>query len=76
MDQKKSIQIILVVSLIGILFSGYLSYSEIALGVCPAGGCGKIAGVPTCVYGLVMYLIIFIAAIAGLHRPVEKSAKK
>jgi hypothetical protein len=66
MKSKLSLFIIMVISLVGILFSGYLSYGELFKKTCYLGECTSVAGVPACVYGLVMYLIIFIISILGL----------
>ena len=57
---------ILIISIGGILFSGYLSYKELFSKSCSIKGknCGlKIANIPVCVYGLVMYIIIFVTAL-------------
>jgi uncharacterized membrane protein len=66
--QKTALKTILGISIAGMLFSGYLSYSELFKGTCAiGGGCSMLAGLPTCVYGFVMYLIVFIIAILGLR---------
>lgn len=67
MSYKKTLQIILVIAIIGTLFSGYLSYYELFV---PAGcgaavvSCGPnpvtIASLPACVYGLFMYLSVLV----------------
>ena len=57
MNQNTSLKIVLGISVVGMLFSGYLSYSELARETCPLGGCSSLLGVPTCVYGFVMYTI-------------------
>ncbi len=67
MPYKKTLQVILVLAIAGVLFSGYLSYYEL---FSPAGctdaivNCGDkgftIADLPACVYGFVMYLAILI----------------
>lgn len=62
---------ILIISVGGILFSGYLSYKELFSKACSIKGknCGlKIANVPVCVYGLVMYLAILIISLIGILR--------
>ena len=66
----KALQAILVISIAGLLFSGYLSFSEIfnkqcSLG-CTAGDSGNLFGIPVCVYGFVMYFIIFSITVLGL----------
>ena len=72
MDKKRALKIILWISIAGLLFSGYLSYGEIFLKVCTAsalglGTCSNVIGIPACVYGFFMYLIIFIISILGLR---------
>ena len=65
-NKKLALQIIMGISAVGILFSGYLSYSELFSGVCPVGGCGNsLLGLPVCVYGLIMYTAVFIVALLG-----------
>jgi uncharacterized membrane protein len=66
MHRKMSLTLILVISIAGMLFSGYLSFGEVVLGSCPVGGCSSIAGIPTCVYGFVMYMAIFIISLLGI----------
>ena len=66
-----ALKAILVLGIAGALFSGYLSFGELVMpslvaGVsCPSSSAG-IFGIPTCVYGFVMYTIIIIVALAGL----------
>ncbi|MBS3124487.1 hypothetical protein J4437_07725 [Candidatus Woesearchaeota archaeon] len=66
MQKNTSLKIILIISIAGILFSGYLSYNELFKQTCPIGQCSNLFSIPVCVYGLVMYLIIFIVALFGL----------
>jgi len=67
MKKQLSLQIIVYISILGLLFSGYLSYSELFKGTCPVGGgCSFLIGLPTCVYGFIMYLVIFIISLLGL----------
>jgi len=67
MKSKTALKIILGISILGILFSGYLSYKELFTGVCPLGGsCPSVATLPACVYGLVMYLIVLVISLLGL----------
>ncbi|VVB78259.1 Uncharacterised protein [uncultured archaeon] len=68
MKKKVSLIIILIISIAGILFSGYLSYGELFKKSCPLGACTAppIFGVPVCVYGFVMYLLVFIISILGI----------
>jgi len=68
MNKQIVLKSILGVSLAGMLFSGYLSYFEIFQQVCGFGGvCStKILTIPSCVYGFVVYLIVFVLSIIGL----------
>ena len=68
MKAQKAFRYIQIVSIAGILFSGYLSFSEVLMGACPVGGCGNLLGVPVCVYGLAMYIIVFILSYLGLKK--------
>lgn len=57
----------MIIAIAGMLFSGYLSYTELFRGTCAiGGGCSNIGGIPTCLYGFVMYLIVFIITIMGI----------
>ena len=66
MSLAKTLKVITLISIGGLLFSGYLSYYELFV----PGGCGEavvscgtkdvtIASLPACVYGFFMYLVIF-----------------
>jgi uncharacterized membrane protein len=71
MTSKMALQIILVISLVGLLFSGFLSYRELFGGGCNLGfvtcgtKTGPIFGMPACVLGFFMYLLIFVVSYLG-----------
>jgi len=67
MKQKTSLKVILYLSIAGMLFSGYLSYTELIQESCALCGCSSLAGIPVCVYGFIMYLAVFIIALLGLR---------
>jgi ABC-type tungstate transport system substrate-binding protein len=71
MTMRRALQVVLVISVIGIVFSGILTYRELcsaAGGGCPAvGASGTILGYPACLYGLVMYLLLAATAALGLR---------
>lgn len=57
--------------MVGLVFSGVLTYQELfttnAPASCPTPGApGTVFGYPACVYGFFMYLIIFIVSGLGL----------
>jgi len=66
MKSETALKTILVISIVGILFSGYLSYSELLKGFCALGTCSNVWGIPACVYGFIMYLVVFVIALLGL----------
>ena len=66
--KQNSLFVIMVISIIGILFSGFLSYRELFTPSCNIGfvACGaKVGTLPACVYGLVMYTVVFLVSFLG-----------
>ncbi|MBU3896984.1 MAG: hypothetical protein KJ697_03585 [Nanoarchaeota archaeon] len=70
MNKQKALIITTLISLVGVLFSGYMSYTELIGGTCAGGGCSILLGLPTCVYGLVMYIIVFVVSATGVMSKV------
>ena len=75
MTQKTALKTILTISIAGLLFSGYLSYMELfqqgcddSIIKCSVGDepVVDLGTLPACVYGLFMYLVIFIITSLGL----------
>lgn len=72
MKQISALKAILGIGVLGLLFSGYLSYQEF-FGDPENAGCnalgqpGTIFGYPPCIYGFLMYLIIMIISALGLR---------
>ena len=66
MRVKTALKTILILAIAGVLFSGYLSYSELFMKTCPLGGCTNVLNIPACVYGFFMYLAVLIISIIGL----------
>jgi uncharacterized membrane protein len=71
MAMKRALQVVFAISLIGVAFSGTLTYRELTGATaltCPSPGApGTILGYPACVYGLVMYTILAIVSGWGLR---------
>ena len=70
MTKDSALKVILVISIAGILFSGFLSYRELTTGAssCSAAAAGTVCallGIPVCVYGLIMYILVFLLSLAG-----------
>ena len=57
---RKSMQWVWYGSLAGLLFSGYYAMTEIIHPICKIGECQLF--LPTCMWGFLMYIIIFISA--------------
>jgi uncharacterized membrane protein len=71
MKKQIALKIILWISIAGLLFSGYLSYTELFAGFCGAtqlgmGSCTNVLQIPACVYGFFMYLAVFVISLLGL----------
>lgn len=72
MTMRRALNVVLVISLIGVAFSGTLTYRELC-GAGGADGCsavgapGTILGYPACVYGLAMYLVLVAVSAFGLR---------
>jgi len=76
MKPTLALKIILGISVAGMLFSGYLSYTELFAGYCGAsqlgmGSCTNVFHIPACVYGFVMYLLVFVITLLGLKGKKE-----
>lgn len=68
---RRVLWIVFGVSLVGVAFSGTLSYRELSgqAAGCPAvGEAGTIVGVPACVFGLVIYVLLALIAGFALMR--------
>lgn len=69
----KTKQTILVLGVIGLLFSGYLSAVKLFTTGCAFNeSCPYFLGYPACYYGFVMYLLIVWFAIRGLRKEIEE----
>jgi hypothetical protein len=83
MQHKTAVVIVLIVALGGVIFSGYLSYTNLwgngcehSLISCGGAKAVKIFGQPTCVYGFFMFLIEVVLAIFALTKQNKKPLLK
>jgi hypothetical protein len=71
MTTKRALKVVLGISLVGVAFSGTLTYRELCggagAGCSDVGAPGTILGYPACVYGLLMYLLLVVVASVGLR---------
>ena len=63
MKKNLIIEITLLVAVAGLLFSGYLSYVELSGQGSSCTIATSILGLPTCVFGFIMYAVIFVLLI-------------
>jgi len=67
MNKQTALKVLFWISLVGVLFSGYLSYTEIFQQTCALGSCSaKVFTLPSCVYGFVMYVAGLVISIIGI----------
>lgn len=69
MSMKRALQLIFVISILGAVFSGTLTYQELTtqtVACTPLGQPGTILGYPPCIYGLIMYTALVLVAGWGL----------
>jgi uncharacterized membrane protein len=60
----------------GILFAGYLTFNNLVKGVCSFGeACPYLWGYPACVYGLILFTILFLTILTLLLRDEDKLTK-
>ena len=73
MEKKSSslIKAIFYVSLAGVIFAFYSSIKEVFFPNCPLGKCTYTLLVPTCIYGLVFFLVIFAIAVKEKNKAVK-----
>lgn len=74
---KRALQIIFIISLVGVAFSGTLTYRELiakSAAACPSPGApGTLLGYPACVYGLLMYIALALISGTALWRHSDES---
>jgi hypothetical protein len=69
MSARGALKAVLGIAVVGVVFSGTLTYRELAGagGGCQVGAPGTILGYPACIYGLGMYLVLVAVAAFGLR---------
>ena len=64
MNFTKTSILLLIETIFGMGFSGYLSYGVLSSNTCPLnGGCTRVLGYPSCLYGFTMYTIMMILVV-------------
>lgn len=54
---------LITISLIGVIFSGFYAYQDIFYPNCPLGECNYTLLLPTCVYGFIFFIVVFMATV-------------
>ena len=76
MEKNSLLKIAFIVSLIGVLFSGYLSATRLLSSECATReGCVYFFGYPTCFYGFIMFLVLLILTGLALFSKSKYSPK-
>jgi len=65
---KNKLKTIFYVSLLAIIFAVYSTIKEYASPSCINGVCEYSLLLPTCVYGLIMYIVIFVMSVLALKK--------
>ncbi len=82
MKRKASLITVLIIALVGVIFSGYLSYYNLFTSGCSEAivSCGpnpvEIFGQPTCIYGFFMFLIVAVLSVIALIRDSKRPLQK
>jgi hypothetical protein len=73
MEKKYFNKIILIFSIIGILFSGTLSYFSMVLGKCLLKDpCPVFFGLPSCFYGFILFLTLIILSVLAMLKEKKR----
>jgi len=70
-EARKGLKVIAVLSVIGLLFSYYLTFQECESAgatACKTSGSTSFFGLPACAYSLVLYLLVFAISLAALKK--------
>ena len=81
MTPRRALTLVLIFGLLGMAFSGVLTYGELFAAspdqaTCPTvGEPGTVLGYPACVYGFFMYAVIVALAAFGLRAERRRAAR-
>jgi hypothetical protein len=73
MNKKNILLIALYLSIVGILFSGYMTLHKLISKTCAFGeSCPYLWGHPACLYGLIIFIALFLSILAVLLKNSDK----
>lgn len=80
MKPKTALTIIMILSVLGLLFSAYFAYYDTwgggcqeAVIACPEGSDDIVSDTPICLYGVIINLLVLIFSVVGLIGGKEKA---
>jgi len=77
MKSRTYVKTILVLAIMGVLFSGYLTFSRLLTGSCAFNEpCPFFLGYPACWYGFGMFFLMFLASLAGFSNIISARSMK
>lgn len=75
MNKRKILYTAMYLSIAGILFAGYLTLNKLMRNVCSFGeACPYLWGYPACIYGLILFTILFLTTLTLLLKKEDKLA--
>ena len=77
-NARRGVWINFILAIAGVLFSGYLTFSDLILGYCPlTESCPYLFGWPVCIYGFVMFsALLILSGLCLIGKCPEKRKKK
>ncbi|MEK6974009.1 MAG: hypothetical protein AABW41_02120 [Nanoarchaeota archaeon] len=74
MKKRNFLSYIIIISIIGVLFAGYLTYGTFSSGNCPLiESCPYYFNLPACGYGLIIYgIILLFSLIAFINKKLQQ----
>ena len=74
MKVEKYVKIATVLTLSGVLFSGYLSGVKLFSGTCAfKEACPTFLGYPACYFGFIMFMTMFVSTVVALAKKAQKN---
>jgi hypothetical protein len=76
MNKRKLLFTTMFLSIAGILFAGYLTINKLVRNVCSFGeSCPFLFGYPVCIYGLILFTLIFLSVLTLLSKKDDNLAQ-
>jgi len=77
MDKRKILFTAMYLSIAGVLFAGYMTLNKFLSGTCSFGeACPYLWGYPVCIYGLIIFFVLFLAILTLLMKKDDRLARQ